>query len=203
MRDRGPLDVSRETLERLRIYAALLEKWTAKINLIAARTVPELWERHIRDSCQVFSIAGNATGRWVDFGSGGGLPGAVVAIIAAEGAPGLEVSCVESDRRKAAFLSVVSRETGVPFQVIVERAEVVRPLGADIVSARALAPMDRLMALASRHLAPNGVGVFPKGARHEKEREDAEKNWRFDCQTFTSCTNPAAVIYKVGVPRRV
>lgn len=203
MRDSVGLDVSRETLERLEIYAKLLEKWTLKINLIAPGTVPTLWERHIRDSAQVFGVAGVGSGRWVDMGSGGGLPGVVVALLASEKAPELRVSCIESDQRKAAFLAVVSRETGVPFEVVPARAESVQPMAADVISARALAPLDRLLTLAARHLAPDGVAVFPKGARHEKERADAEKNWQFDCQTFTSYTDPAAVIYKVGVPRRV
>lgn len=196
-------DVSRETLERLRIYEALLKKWTRKINLIAPATIADAWDRHIRDSAQVFTVAGVQGGLWVDLGSGGGMPGAVVAIIAAERAPGLEVLCVESDLRKSVFLGVVSRETGVPFKVAAERLEALPPLGATVVSARALAPLDDLLRFAAQHLAADGIAVFPKGARHEKERREAEKNWRFACEAFTSCTDPDAVIYKVGVPRRV
>jgi 16S rRNA (guanine527-N7)-methyltransferase len=196
------LDVSRETLERLEIYVGLLQKWTRKINLIAPGTISTIWERHIRDSAQVFDVAGITKGRWVDLGSGGGLPGVVIALLATELAPELDVSCVESDQRKAVFLGVVSRETGVPFRVIADRIEHVPPLGAAILSARALAPLDVLMGYAARHLAPNGLAVFQKGARHQKERLDAEKNWRFDVQTFTSNTDTDAVIYKLGAPRR-
>ncbi len=202
MADNPLLHVSRETLARLEIYAALLEKWTKKINLIAPGTVASLWDRHIWDSAQVFEAAGVDTGLWADLGSGGGLPGAVVAIMAAERAPKLEVVCVESDRRKAVFLDAVSRETGVPFQVLAQRVEHVPPLGAAVLSARALAPLDVLLSHAERHLAPDGVALFQKGARHEKEKREAEKNWRFTCRAVTSCTDPDAVIYKVGVPRR-
>jgi 16S rRNA (guanine527-N7)-methyltransferase len=203
MPDRPVLNVSRETTDRLEVYASLLAKWTRSINLIAPRSVPFIWSRHILDSVQVFDVAGVQSGLWADLGSGGGLPGAVIAIIAAERAPGVNVVCVESDQRKSVFLETVSRETGVPFRVVADRIEAVSPLGADIVSARALAPLDSLMRYAALHLAAKGVAVFPKGAQHEKERTDAEKNWRFSCQTFTSCTDPSAVIYKVGAPRRV
>ena len=203
MRDLSGLDVSRETVDRLVAFSTLLEKWTRKINLISPASVPDIWNRHILDSTQIFNLVDSKSGLWADLGSGGGLPGAVVAILAAEKAPALKVVCVESDQRKAAFLGVVSRETQVPFRVISERVENLQPLGANVLSARALAPLDGLLSFASRHLAEGGVALFQKGARHEKERVDAEKNWRFDCQTITSCTDPAAVIFKIGAPQRV
>lgn len=195
-------NVSRETLGRLTIYADLLKKWTRRINLISPGTVDALWSRHIADSAQLFDIVACRAGIWADLGSGGGLPGAVIAILAAERAPDLRVICVESDARKAVFLQTVSRETGVPFDVIVDRVEQIAPLGAAVVSARALAPLDVLLDHAARHLADGGVGLFPKGAQHEKERRDAEKNWQFRCEAITSKTDPSAIIYKVGVPRR-
>jgi len=203
MDERLGIDVSRETCERLEVYAALLSKWTRRINLVSAKTLPDLWQRHMRDSAQLLAVARRVDGLWADLGSGGGLPGAVIAILGAEQEPPIRVACVESDRRKAAFLNVVSRETGVPFEVIPERAEAIAPLGAAVVSARALAPLDSLLGLAARHLAPTGIGIFPKGAQHRKERMEAEKHWQFACETFTSCTDPSAVVYKVGVPRRV
>lgn len=203
MLELGGLIVSRETEGRLNIFSKLLQKWTRKINLISPASVPDIWQRHIQDSAQIFALSGRQFGTWVDLGSGGGLPGAVVAIIAAELAPQLSLMCVESDRRKAVFLTTVSRETGVPFQVISERVEAIAPLAADVLSARALAPLDVLLGFAERHLAKDGVALFQKGARHEKERADAEKNWRFDCEAITSCTDPAAVIFKIGALHRV
>ncbi|QIE41010.1 16S rRNA (guanine(527)-N(7))-methyltransferase RsmG [Rhodobacteraceae bacterium SC52] len=204
MPDLGVLtDVSRETHERLEIYSALLTKWTQKINLVAPATLDELYNRHILDSAQIFDHRSSDSGIWADLGSGGGLPGVVVAILAAEAAPKMRIVCVESDQRKAVFLGIVSRETGVPFQVVCERIEKVDPLKASVISARALAPLDKLMAFSERHLAPNGVALLMKGAQHEKERAEAEKNWQFDCEEITSCTDPNAVIYKVGALRRV
>ncbi len=203
MPEEPELDVSRETRARLDVFVGLLEKWTRKINLISPASIAHVWQRHIADSAQIFEVAGRDRGLWVDLGSGGGLPGAVIAIMAAERAPELSIVCVESDQRKAVFLGVVSRETGVPFRVMAERVESLEPLGADVLSARALAPLDALMAFSALHLAEDGVALFPKGARHEKERAEAEKNWRFDCETVTSCTDPAAVIFKIGAPQRV
>lgn len=197
------LDVSRETEGRLNTFVGLLEKWTRKINLVSPASVPDIWSRHIQDSAQLFGLSRCKAGLWADLGSGGGLPGAVIAILAAEHAPSLDVVCVESDQRKAVFLGVVSRETGVRFRVIPERIEALQPLGADVLSARALAPLDMLLSFSEHHLSSGGVGLFPKGARHEKERADAEKNWRFDCETITSYTDPAAVIFKIGAPHRV
>ena len=203
MREGPLLDVSRETRDRIDVFVELLEKWTRKINLISPGSAAHIWQRHIVDSAQIFVLAGRDRGLWVDLGSGGGLPGAVVALLAAERAPDIEVVCVESDQRKAVFLGVVSRETGVPFRVIADRVEELTPLGADVLSARALAPLDTLLSFSDLHLAKDGVGLFPKGARHEKERSAAEKNWRFACETITSCTDPAAVIFKIGAPQRV
>lgn len=203
MRDVLGVDVSRETFARLEVFADVLERWTRKINLISPGSVSEIWTRHIADSAQIFALAPRREGLWVDLGTGGGLPGAVIAILAAEQAPSLQVMCVESDRRKAVFLGVVSRETGVPFRVLDERVESIPSLGADVLSARALAPLDTLLSFSALHLARGGVGLFPKGAQHEKERTEAEKNWQFDCEAITSCTDPAAVIFKIGAPKRV
>ncbi|PWR02885.1 16S rRNA (guanine(527)-N(7))-methyltransferase RsmG [Meridianimarinicoccus roseus] len=195
-------DVSRETTERLEIFAGLLKKWTRKINLVAPGTISNLYERHIADSAQIFDLRPEGTRNWVDLGSGGGLPGAVIAILAAEAAPQLRVTCVESDQRKAVFLRAVSRETAVPFTVLTDRIESAQPLEADVLSARALAPLSKLLEFADRHLAEGGTMLFQKGAQHEKECTEAEKNWRFDREVITSCTDPNAVIYKIGALRR-
>lgn len=204
MRESEPLPgVSRETNERIEAYSALLMKWTRKINLVAPATLDDLHSRHILDSAQIFEHRVGNEGVWADLGSGGGLPGAIVAILAAEFAPQLNIVCVESDQRKAVFLGVVSRETGVQFQVICDRIENVAPIGASIVSARALAPLDKLLGFAERHMAEDGTALLMKGAQHKKERLVAEKHWQFDCEAITSCTDPNAVIYKVGALRRV
>lgn len=197
------LDVSRETLDKLEAYGDLVRKWTRKINLVSPKSLDQLWERHIVDSAQVFTAAQPQGGAWADIGSGGGFPGAVVAILASDLAPELALTCIESDQRKATFLRTVSRETSVPFKVIDARIEAAEPQNADYLSARALAPLTDLLAFAERHLAPDGVAVFPKGARHAEELSEARKHWQFSVEEITSCTDTQAVLYKIGAPSRV
>ena len=190
------LDVSRETLERLDTYAGLLRRWNPKINLVAKSTLDALWSRHILDSAQVLALGqGNA---WADIGSGGGFPGLVITLLAAEEQPELDMVLVEADQRKATFLRTVLRETGVRGEVICERIERVPPLAVNTLTARALAPLDRLLDYAERHLAEDGRALFLKGRNAEAEVEEALARWRFDCQTYPSQTDDEAVILSIG-----
>jgi len=196
-------NVSRETRDRLETFAALLEKWNPAINLVSSSTLPELWARHFVDSAQVLALASAGARQWSDLGTGGGFPGLVVAILAQEIRPGLSVTCVESDQRKAAFLRTVLRETGVEAQVLSQRIEDVAPLQSDVVSARALAPLTQLLGFASRHLAPGGEALFLKGAGYKKERTEALERWSFELDTYPSQTDPDAAILRIGDIRRV
>lgn len=195
--------VSRETLERLERYVALLKKWNPAINIVSRSTLDEVWTRHMLDSAQILNLAPADSQTWVDLGSGGGFPGLVVAILAKEKAPDLRVTCVESDVRKATFLRTVARETGTEVTVHAQRIETVPPQNADVLSARALAPLSRLCEFANRHLKPDGFALFPKGESHAQEVKDALENWSFQTDTYPSKTNPNAVILKLGEIRRV
>ncbi|MCA0273949.1 MAG: 16S rRNA (guanine(527)-N(7))-methyltransferase RsmG [Proteobacteria bacterium] len=197
------LDVSRETFERLEVYEALLAKWNPAINLVAKGTLGEAWSRHFIDSAQVLSLAPPEARIWLDVGSGGGFPGMVVAIIAAELRPDLSITLVDSDLRKSAFLGEVARNTGVAVTINAVRAEELPPANADVMTARAFAPLTTLLSLASRHLNPQGRGIFLKGARHEAEVSDALESFRFDLQKVPSQTDPQAVILSVGGITRV
>lgn len=194
--------VSRETLERLKALAELVKKWSPVINLVSKGSLDVLWTRHILDSVQVFDIVNPISGHWVDLGSGAGFPGAVVAILAKERAPLVKVTCVESDQRKASFLRTVSRETSCGITVVDERIESLAPMDCDILSARALAPLDKLLGHAERHLSDDGVAVFPKGKNHADEVREARRHWRFDLHETTSRTDPTAVIFKIGALTR-
>lgn len=197
----APLDVSRETLARLDLFAALLEKWNPRINLVSRNSLADLWTRHIADSVQVFRCV-TPQGHWVDLGSGGGFPGIIIAILAQEAVPDLRVTLIESDQRKSAFLRTAARETGAKCQVISRRIEAVEPQQADILSARALADLDTLLGFAERHLKPGGVALFPKGVTWEKECAAARQRWNFQAQPITSRTDPDAVILRIeGVSR--
>jgi len=194
--------VSRETLEKLECYAALLEKWNPAINLVSKASLPQLWTRHVADSAQVLAIADVDRGTWVDLGSGGGFPGMVVAILAAETHPELSVTCLESDQRKATFLRTVARETGTEVTILADRIENVPPLAADVVSARALAPLANLIGYATRHIAPEGLALFLKGTGQAKEIGTALESWAFHLDTTPSRTDPQSIILKLRSIRR-
>lgn len=196
-------NVSRETLKRLVLYETLLKKWNPVINLVSRSTVADIWMRHFLDSAQLFDLAPENTGHWADIGSGGGFPGLVVAAIAAEKSPNMMVTLVESDRRKATFLQTAAREMDLQTQVLTERAENLPSLQADVISARALAPLVDLCELARHHLAPGGIALFPKGEKVENELKLALASWRFVVEKFPSKTEPNAVILKIGGLSRV
>ncbi len=195
-------NVSRETLDRLRAYEALLRKWNPAINLVAKSTLDDIWSRHFLDSTQIYDLAPKSALSWADLGSGGGFPGIVVAILAASDERPLAMTLVESDQRKAAFLMAAARELGLKLAVRADRIEALPPLNADVLSARALAPLDQLIGHAERHLSPEGVALFHKGANHAAELKQALEKWRFSYEASHSATDADAVIYQImGVSR--
>ncbi|KAM3106419.1 16S rRNA (guanine(527)-N(7))-methyltransferase RsmG [Phormidesmis sp. 146-33] len=188
-------DVSRETFAALRSFESLVRKWTPAINLVSKSSVNTLWDRHVVDSAQVFSVVPTeSVKRWVDLGSGGGFPGLVVAILAKELRPALRVTLVEADLRKAAFLQQAAHALSLNVEVLRSRIESLAPLNADVLSARALAPLAQLLEFAEKHLSENGTAVFPKGARFSDEIADARKVWSFDIDTQSSVSDSDASI---------
>ena len=177
------LKLSETAIQSLRALQALVEKWTPHINLISKASVPEIWTRHIEDSAILCQVPMNSVRHWVDLGAGGGFPGLVVAVILRDKDQPVTVTLVESDLRKATFLREAARQLGLTVDVRSDRAERLDPLGADVVSARALTSLDGLCELAHRHLAPSGLCLFPKGERFSDEVEIARKNWMFDLET--------------------
>ncbi|MEO9779530.1 MAG: 16S rRNA (guanine(527)-N(7))-methyltransferase RsmG [Sedimentitalea sp.] len=196
------LNVSRETLDRLKTFADLVQKWNPRINLVSRSSLDNLWSRHIVDSIQVFE-ASNKSGHWVDLGSGGGFPGVVVAILAAGECPDMQVTLIESDQRKCAFLRTAVRETGVQCRVFSKRIEAVETQEADILSARALTNLSGLLEFAERHLSTGGIALFPKGVTWQKEVAEAQQRWRFEFEPIESSTEAGAVILKVKGMSRV
>ena len=188
------LNVSRETLEDMRGFCRLVEKWNPAINLVSKAGSAGLWKRHILDSAQMFLIAPREASLWCDIGSGGGFPGLVIAIMAKHQAPNLEVALVESDRRKSVFLSEVARLLKLRVRVHAKRIEDLQPQNADILSARALAPLTGLCGFASRHMRPDGVAIFPKGICAEKEIQEARQSWAFDLTQHRSQTESDATV---------
>lgn len=199
----GAENVSRETLNRLAQHLDLVGKWNPAINLVARSTLDNGWSRHVRDSAQIMALAPEGPHHWVDFGSGGGFPGLVVAILLAERSPSCRVTLLESDRRKATFLREAARALALPVEVLAERAETLAPQHADVVSARALAPLSDLCALAHRHLVPGGRAIFLKGRGHQAERDAARQRWGFTLTARQSITDPTAAVVALESLRHV
>jgi 16S rRNA (guanine527-N7)-methyltransferase len=190
------IDVSRETQERLAAYVALLTKWNAKINLVGPATLPDVWRRHILDSAQIHDRVAGA-GVLVDLGSGAGLPGLILAILG-----GPQVHLIESDARKCAFLHEAARVTGTAIAIHNKRIEAAPSIEADIVTARALAPLAQLLDHAVRFLKPAGKCVFLKGARGVDELTEARKTWHMSVTERPSRSDPSGVILEVESPAR-
>lgn len=204
-------DDSRETLDRLATYADRLRTWQRTINLVAPATLDTLWQRHFADSAQLLELAPPAARRWLDLGSGAGFPGLVLAIRLAgrPDAPAHAVTLVESDQRKAAFLAEVVRATGIArliaVEIVVRRIEDAATRAtvgaADVVAARALAPLDRLLALAAPHFGPATVGLFLKGRGAVAELTAARRTWQLDAALVASRTDAEGRIVVVRDPR--
>lgn len=191
------VDVSRETIQDLEAFCALVTKWTPKINLIARGSAHDIWERHIVDSVQVYRYAPSSFKKWVDLGSGGGFPGIVMAVLAKVKQPDARFVLIESDQRKAAFLRTAIRELGVAAEVLAERIEAAPPQGADVVSARALTPLSSLLPLVVRHIAPTGLALLHKGKRAGQEVAEAQSQATFELEDHASITDPQARILAI------
>jgi 16S rRNA (guanine527-N7)-methyltransferase len=190
--------VSRETLQRLDAFVELLLRWQRTLNLVAPSTLPRLWTRHIADSLQLIDLAPGAR-TWIDLGSGGGFPGLAVGCALAE-VDGASVHLVESNSRKTAFLREACRVTGAPAQVHAERIEQFfnrfhSP--AEVVTARALAPLNSLLNRCFPPLSRGAVGLFPKGRNVDRELGEARRSWNINLNLVPSRTDPTGRIVVV------
>jgi 16S rRNA (guanine527-N7)-methyltransferase len=183
--------ISRETEQRLDAYVALVLQWQKTTNLIASSTIAEIWTRHVADSLQLLDLAPDAK-IWIDFGSGGGFPGIPIACALAQ-TPGAQIHVVESNGKKAAFLREAVRATGAPVTVHAERIE---NFGesfkdrADVVTARALAPLKLLCDQAFPLIVKGAIGVFLKGQDVEVELTETAKYWTIQPDLVASRTSP-------------
>lgn len=197
----GLVAVSRETIARLDRLVGLFLEWQRTTNLVARSTVPHLWTRHIADSAQLLRLAPDAK-VWIDLGSGGGFPGLVIACALVE-RPGAMVHLVESSGKKCAFLRAAARQLDLPATVHCQRIEQFsRDFNgrADVVTARALAPLERLLPLAAPLLKTHGIGLFLKGQDIAAELTVASKCWNIDAvvePSVTSSTSGILVVRKL------
>ena len=195
----GPLEfqeetgVSRETLVKLKIYAECLRRWQRQINLISKDSLDDLWHRHFLDSAQLWELCSSKRSRLVDLGSGAGFPGMVLSIM---GRPNVEL--VESNTRKCSFLGEVARVTGANVEITNSRLEdVTAPVLADVVTARAVAPLPKLLGYCFRWLKPGGVALLHKGVLVERELTQAAKDWTMQLLRHRSQSDPRGVVLEI------
>ncbi len=190
--------VSETVLARLTVYAERLVKWQSRINLVGAATLGDPWRRHMLDSAQVHAHLPPGARVVIDLGSGAGFPGMVLAIIG-----GVSVHLVESNRRKCVFLNEVNRLTGAGATVHNRRIEDLEPFAADAVTARACAPVNKLLPLAAPFVGAGGVCLFLKGRKAEEELTDSSKEWIMRISRIQSLSDSSGVILKLeGISRR-
>lgn len=175
------LNVSRETFGKFEAYLGLLEKWQRRINLISDSTLADAWQRHILDSAQLARFYPPNTTKILDVGSGAGFPGLVLAIMG-----GVHVDLVESDHRKAVFLSTVIRTLDLPAKVYNQRIESMPNLSSDVVTVRALAPVPKLLKLIENQISPDTMCLFLKGLLVEDELTNLQS-----CPTMVYTTHPS------------
>ena len=196
-----PAAIDAEARQRLRRFVALLERWQATHNLIGRSTLRDVWQRHVADSAQLNDHAG-AFEHWVDIGSGAGFPGLVVAILHADDRD-KRFTLVEANAKKAAFLRAAARETGANVRVVADRIEAFarrEPASADIVSARALAPLSAILALAVPLMRTNGRLILLKGQDFVHEADEASQSWSYDLIVSPSVVDSSGCVAVVQNP---
>ena len=191
------LDVSRETLERLTVYLDLLRRWQPAINLVGPTTLADPWRRHFLDSAQLVAYLPATAANLVDLGSGAGFPGMVLALLGVR-----DVHLIEADRRKAAFLQAVARATGAQVTIYAERIERMPGRTAAVITARALAPLPRLLELAERFVAADSVCLLLKGASVACELTSARVSWHMKSEMLPSLSGPTGVVLQLRGIRR-
>lgn len=196
------VSVSRETFERLVALRNLFLKWAKTINLVAPSTLHDVWDRHVVDSAQLIRHAPIETS-WVDLGSGGGFPGLVVAAFLKEREGG-HIDLVESNSKKAAFLQTAARTLELPVQVHIRRIEdaATSLSSPQIITARALAPLRDLLALAEPLFTGGTRGLFHKGRDYRRELEESSHEWTFDLVNHPSVVERDSVILDISNVRR-
>ncbi len=176
-------------------FVGACSRWGRVSNLVSAADRARLWERHVLDSLQLVPLAEGAGPVWVDLGSGGGFPGIVVAIAR----EGTDMTLIEANRKKSAFLLQAAAEAGVKVRVRPQRIEAVEPFVADVVSARALASLDTLIRLAAPFFGPDTIGLFPKGKDAPLETDTAHLRHDFTASLIPSLTEDSSIVRVTGL----
>jgi 16S rRNA (guanine527-N7)-methyltransferase len=188
--------VSRETIERFEAYQAILTKWAPRINLVGASTLAAFWGRHILDSAQILPLARPDARTWVDFGSGAGFPGLVIAALV-QVRDGAQVSLIEASTKRCGFLREAARAMQVQVEIINDKLEHVTPRPVDVITARAFTALDRLLAYGKKWQGPQTQALFPKGEEVSGELEQASTNWLFKSTIHPSVSDARGCIVEI------
>jgi 16S rRNA (guanine527-N7)-methyltransferase len=188
---KASLDVPRETYQRLEAFIALLAEENERQNLVSRASLEHVWSRHILDSAQLLRFAPEGAETWLDLGTGAGFPGLIVALLHRS-----RVTMVESRRLRAEFLARAAATLGVAdkVEIVCGRIETLPPSAFDVISARAFAPLDRLLALAAPFSTPRTRWLLPKGRTAKSELAAAQASWQGDFRLEPSVTDPDARI---------
>ena len=191
-------NVSRETFEQLKTYESLLREWQNKFNLVSNSSLEDCWNRHFVDSAQLFKYIPKEAKTLVDFGSGAGFPGMVLAIMAKEKTPYLKVSLIESITKKTLYLNEVKKICQVDVEIINQRIENIKKEKVDVITSRAMTSLDNLFNYTKNFASTKTTCIFPKGKKYAEEIEEAKKHWSFDCQIFDSETSEEGKILVIS-----
>ena len=192
------LDVSRETIDSLYAYVDILKKWNTTINLVSKNSINDVWNRHVLDSAQLFKFLTHDVKNWLDIGSGAGFPGLVISVLAKRRFPGLQMTLIDCDKRKCVFLNEVVRELELNVKIVSKRVEDCPPQEADVISARALTHLEKLLSYFKYHGSFKCKGLFLKGKNTKNEINLVKNIEMFKIKLIVSEVDRAGYIVEVG-----
>ncbi|MFL2812333.1 MAG: 16S rRNA (guanine(527)-N(7))-methyltransferase RsmG [Paracoccaceae bacterium] len=189
--------VSRETCDLLRVYYDMLINWNKKINLVSRKSINTSWNRHFLDSAQLWLYLPKEANKWLDFGSGAGFPGLVIAFISKELKPDLKIVLVEKNKKKALFLSKVVNEIGLNVEIFSSNVESIKPQKADVITSRAFGKLDHLLKISYKHQNKDTTSLFPKGRSFTDEIIMSKKNWSYELEKIKNIIDNNSFILKI------
>jgi 16S rRNA (guanine527-N7)-methyltransferase len=188
------VDISREILPRLKAYVGMLEDWNARHNLVSASSLADVWQRHVWDSAQLVRYIPGTARTLADLGSGAGFPGMVLAVLLRDR---VQVTLFEATTKKCRFLEAVSDRLGLNAKIRNERMEAIVPEAFDVITARACAPLERLLAYAQNFAGPKSVCLFLKGQNLAVELTQARKSWKIKALAHQSLSDPSGAVLEI------
>ncbi len=189
--------VSRETCDLLRLYYDMLVSWNKKINLVSRKSIKTTWNRHFLDSAQLWLYLPQKANKWLDFGSGAGFPGLVIAFISKELKPDLKIVLVEKNKKKALFLNEVVNKIGLNVEILSNNVELIRPQRADVITSRAFGKLDHLLKISYKHQNKDTTALFPKGINFTEEIIISKKKWSYELERIKNIIDSNSFILKI------